>query len=57
MGIGFDLDEAAETVYPNIIDDMVSQGLIATKAYSLYLDDYDSPTGSIIFGGVDSGKL
>jgi hypothetical protein len=35
---------------------MVSQGLIASKAYSLYLDDLEASTGSIIFGGLDSDK-
>lgn len=37
MGIGFDADEATQSIYPNLIDDLVSQGLITTKAYSLYL--------------------
>ncbi|RDW77435.1 hypothetical protein BP6252_05488 [Coleophoma cylindrospora] len=56
MGIGYDTNEAANSIYPNIIDDMVSQGLISAKAYSLYLDDLQSSTGSIIFGGLDSDK-
>jgi hypothetical protein len=64
LGIGYDLDEAsddAETeikpfIYPSIIDTMVSQGLISSKAYSLYLDDLEASTGSIIFGGLDSDK-
>lgn len=64
LGIGYDLNEASDDpqgdqnpfVYPSIIDTMVSQGLISTKAYSLYLDDLQASTGSIIFGGVDSDK-
>jgi hypothetical protein len=67
MGIGYDTNEASTEgegedgenfsfIYPSIIDQMVSQGLIATKAYSLYLDDYEASTGSIIFGGLDSDK-
>jgi hypothetical protein len=64
MGIGYDANEAsldpeAETVpfeYPSIIDSMVSQGLIPSKAYSLYLNDLEASTGSIIFGGLDSDK-
>lgn len=56
MGIGYDTDEASASIYPNIIDDMVSQGLITTKAYSLYLDDLQTSTGSIIFGGIDTEK-
>ena len=42
MGIGFDTDESVQPgvkVYPNIVDDMVDQGLINTRAYSLWLDD------------------
>ncbi|TAQ88566.1 hypothetical protein B7494_g3109 [Chlorociboria aeruginascens] len=56
LGIGYDTNEASQSVYPNIIDDMFSQGLITTKAYSLYLDDLEASTGSIIFGGLDSSK-
>lgn len=64
LGIGYDLNEASDSpsgqqapfVYPSIIDTMVNQSLISTKAYSLYLDDLQASTGSIIFGGVDSDK-
>jgi len=64
LGIGYDTNEASDSandeqnpfVYPSIIDSMVSQGLISTKAYSLYLDDLQASTGSIIFGGIDSDK-
>ncbi|KAF8859938.1 acid protease, partial [Acephala macrosclerotiorum] len=66
LGIGYDLNEASDSsggstesspfVYPSIIDQMMSQGLINTKAYSLYLNDYEASTGSIIFGGLDSDK-
>ena len=68
MGIGYDVNEASDSttssrgrpqtgfIYPSIIDTMVSQGLIASKAYSLYLDDLEASTGSIIFGGLDSDK-
>jgi hypothetical protein len=57
IGIGYDMDEASLTSYPNFIDQIVSQGLINTKAYSLYLDDMEEATGSIIFGGVDTNKF
>lgn len=44
MGIGFDTDESLVTnndssPYPNLIDVMVNQNLINSRAYSLYLDD------------------
>lgn len=56
MGIGFEENESAATLYPNIIDKFFTEGLIGSRAYSLYLDDLDSSTGSILFGGVDSDK-
>lgn len=57
LGIGFTANEAAETPYPNLVDQMVEQEFIPTKAYSLYLNDYQSSTGSILFGGVDTEKF
>lgn len=35
---------------------MVSQDLIASRAFSLDLRSVDSPNGSLIFSGVDTGK-
>lgn len=35
---------------------MVNQGLIDSRTFSLDLRDIDSPDGSIIFGGIDTGK-
>lgn len=57
MGIGYTENEAADVMYPNIIDEMVDQGLIATKAYSLYLDTQDATHGEILFGGLDAKKF
>ncbi|KAH8754159.1 aspartic peptidase domain-containing protein [Diaporthe sp. PMI_573] len=57
LGIGFTANEAAETLYPNLVDQMVAQDFIPTKAYSLYLNDYQSSTGNILFGGVDTEKF
>ncbi|KAK5112750.1 hypothetical protein LTR62_003848 [Meristemomyces frigidus] len=61
MGIAFDADEAlvgqGYSPYPNIIDAMVQQGVIATRAYSLYLDDLEANTGAILFGGYDTSKF
>jgi len=62
MGVGFALNEAVCNtagvcpVYPTIVDQMVSQNKINTRAYSLWLDDLNAETGSILFGGVDSAK-
>ncbi|KAK5454321.1 hypothetical protein LTS15_006321 [Exophiala xenobiotica] len=60
MGIGFDSGEAAAAqggfTYPNVISVLKNQGHINTLAYSLWLDDVKSNTGSILFGGVDTSK-
>ena len=45
MGIGFDTDESIaassgeSTIYNNLIDELVIQGLIDSKSYSLWLND------------------
>lgn len=57
LGIGFELNEAAETIYSNLVASMVNQSVAGTMAYSLYLNDYYSSTGSILFGGVDTEKF
>ncbi|EMC94055.1 hypothetical protein BAUCODRAFT_124789 [Baudoinia panamericana UAMH 10762] len=60
MGIGYDTHESlvpnGGQPYPNIIDEMVSQGIINTRAYSLYLDDIEESTGAVLFGGYDTAK-
>ncbi|EXJ89702.1 hypothetical protein A1O3_02769 [Capronia epimyces CBS 606.96] len=60
MGIGFDSGEAASELngfqYPNVIDVLKSEGHINTLSYSLWLDDLEANTGSILFGGVDTSK-
>ncbi|ETS77657.1 hypothetical protein PFICI_09719 [Pestalotiopsis fici W106-1] len=59
MGVGFAANEAVyeEDRYPNIMDVFISQDLIGSRAYSLYLNDYGSSTGSILFGGIDTEKF
>ena len=61
MGIGYSAGEAIasqnpEAVYPNVIDELVNQGVVNSRAYSLYLNDVDADTGNILFGGVDTSK-
>lgn len=61
LGIGYDQNEASTGdnppfVYSSVIDSLVTQGLISLKAYSLYLDDLEASTGSLLFGGLDSDK-
>ncbi|MCJ1395811.1 hypothetical protein MMC18_008697 [Xylographa bjoerkii] len=65
-GIGFpDEEHASRTysngstvnnVYPNTAFAMVQQGLIGSAAFSVYLNDLNSSTGTILFGGVDTAK-
>ena len=57
MGVSYSASVSTTEVYPNLIDEFVTQGLIATKAYSLYLNDYHSDTGTILFGGIDTEKF
>lgn len=57
MGIGYSANVATLNEYPNIIDQLVLQNRIAVKAYSLYLNDRRSSSGSILFGGIDTGKF
>lgn len=60
MGIGFESGESSATLngftYPNVINVMKNEGRINSLAYSLWLDDLDSNTGVILFGGVDTNK-
>src|SRR6202035_321064 len=45
------------SAYPNLVDQMVTQKLIQSRTYSLYLDDISASTGNILFGGVDTAKF
>ncbi|QDS76912.1 hypothetical protein FKW77_004224 [Venturia effusa] len=60
LGVGYESNEASISTtgktYANVPRLLVSQGKIATAAYSLWLNDLDANTGSILFGGVDSDK-
>ncbi|KAK9779781.1 putative Aspartic peptidase domain-containing protein [Seiridium cardinale] len=63
VGIGYAINEAIvgteqsySAAYDNLPVQMQNEGLIATNAYSLWLNDLDASTGSILFGGIDTGK-
>jgi hypothetical protein len=60
LGIGYPANEASVSTlgktYANLPQVMVTQGLINTPAYSLWLNDLNANTGSILFGGVDTAK-
>ncbi|KAK4119032.1 acid protease [Parathielavia appendiculata] len=42
--------------YPYVLDTMVDQGLIQSRAFSVDLRGVDNPNGALIFGGIDTGK-
>lgn len=60
VGIGYALSEVQTRVglptYNNLPVQMVADGLINSNAYSIWLNDLDAPTGTILFGGVDAAK-
>ncbi|XXH05352.1 Elongation factor G, mitochondrial [Hypoxylon texense] len=63
VGVGYALNEAivantqsASESYDNLPVLLQKQGLINTNAYSLWLNDLDANTGSILFGGIDTEK-
>ncbi|KAK9427967.1 aspartic peptidase domain-containing protein [Lipomyces doorenjongii] len=62
MGIGYPSNEAVVSAYgssyqyKNLPDLLVEQRFIQSRAYSLWLNDLEASTGSILFGGVDHAK-
>lgn len=62
LGIGFQNNEVQvsrlkQKPYNNIPAAMADQGIIASNAYSLWLNDLDANTGNILFGGVDTERF
>ncbi|PYI10906.1 acid protease [Aspergillus sclerotiicarbonarius CBS 121057] len=61
LGIGYTSNEVqvgrfGESAYPNLPRAMVKDSLIKSNAYSLWLNDLNANTGSILFGGVNTKK-
>lgn len=61
LGVGYAANEATvgiknPYVYRNLPLRLVDSGVINTPAYSLWLNDVNADTGSILFGGVDHAK-
>jgi len=61
LGIGYTINEVAVgraglEPYPNLPQKLKDDGTINSNAYSLWLNDLDASTGSILFGGVDTDK-
>lgn len=61
LGIGYAANEATQSLtngytYENLPLRLVSEGIINTPAYSLWLNDINSEDGNVLFGGVDHDK-
>ncbi|KAI1143903.1 acid protease [Hypoxylon sp. FL0543] len=61
LGIGYPINEvqvgrAGKDAYENLPMKLKSAGHIQRNAYSLWLNDLDANTGSILFGGVDTAQ-
>ncbi|KAL4912280.1 aspartic peptidase domain-containing protein [Aspergillus aurantiobrunneus] len=61
LGIGYPSNEVqvarfGGSVYPNLPQFLMQDGLVHSSAYSLWLNDLEANTGSILFGGVDTEK-
>ena len=61
MSLGYRSSEVTTNLghptYPNLLDQLVSQNIIASPTYSIYLNGFDYSSGSILFGGVDLNKF
>ncbi|KAL1979536.1 hypothetical protein VTN96DRAFT_5598 [Rasamsonia emersonii] len=62
LGIGYATNEVqvnrnGGSAYANLPKAMVDNGLINSNAYSLWLNDLEASTGSILFGGVNTEKF
>lgn len=65
LGLGFEAGEGTNRgnadpnrnyTYSNFPSRLKDEGYISKKAYSLYLDSYNSTTGSVLFGAIDHAK-
>ncbi|KAF2097613.1 candidapepsin-4 precursor [Rhizodiscina lignyota] len=60
LGIGYESNEvqlaATGQTYRNLPTSLVNSNIIQSPAYSLWLNDFEANTGSILFGGVDTDK-
>ncbi|CCF34686.1 hypothetical protein CH063_00183 [Colletotrichum higginsianum] len=62
LGVGASSSEASVVVnnakpYPNFPENLKAQGLTQSLIYGVYLNDFRAPTGSVVFGGVDTAKF
>ncbi|KAI9710386.1 MAG: hypothetical protein M1828_002174 [Chrysothrix sp. TS-e1954] len=62
LGLGYPENEVIaghedQKPYPNVPAALKEDGVIAAEAYSLWLDDLQASSGSILFGGIDTSKF
>ncbi|KAK8086609.1 aspartic-type endopeptidase [Apiospora phragmitis] len=60
IGVGFPADagpHGKSWEYPTIMDELILQGKIQRRSYSLYMDGVDATSGSLLFGGYDKAKF
>lgn len=57
FGVGMIDNESSNVTYVNVPQNLKDQGLIEHNAYSMFLDNYTTTTGRILFGGIDEKKF
>ncbi|KAK9234926.1 aspartic peptidase domain-containing protein [Lipomyces kononenkoae] len=57
LGVSFLSELTSQTKYPNLPYRLKQDGIIDLVAYSIWLNDIEASTGSIAFGGIDTGKF
>ncbi|CAH0017590.1 unnamed protein product [Clonostachys rhizophaga] len=57
MGLGLSANVATREKYKTIVDNLVDQGFIDRAAFSLYLNDLESDSGTVLFGAIDQKKF
>ncbi|KAK0737278.1 aspartic peptidase domain-containing protein [Apiosordaria backusii] len=55
LGLGPSL-EGWTSSYPSLLDNLKSQGHIGSRVWSLDVKGFESQSGSVIFGGIDTSK-
>ncbi|OCT47801.1 putative aspartic-type endopeptidase OPSB [Cladophialophora carrionii] len=60
LGMGYDsletLAASSGIQFPGVLTRLKQAGVIARRAFSVYLDDQEAGVGSILFGGIDTSK-
>ncbi|KAK1759871.1 aspartic peptidase domain-containing protein, partial [Echria macrotheca] len=57
LGLSPALASATTSPYPFVLDTLVDQGIIKSRAFSLDLRSITEPAGAVVFGGIDKSKF